>query len=118
MVSAFRLRLRVRRMDTGWESITRTRSRKRLNGPERSRGHDRGGCGSQVFVEELQNASFVFVASDVKRLVVFGLVDDPELLGLRGEIEEAAGHVGLDVRVAATVDHEEWPAESAQRAGQ
>jgi len=68
-----------------------------------------GGGRGELLVEELADPAAVLVAGDLGRLVVLGAVDDPELLRLAGLLEEAAGHVGLDVVVVAAVDHEDRP---------
>ena len=65
------------------------------------------------------DAASVFLASDLGRLVVLRLGDDPQLLRRRGLIEQRAGHVGLDVVVFLAVDHEKRPiAELVEGPGQ
>src|SRR5439155_1449830 len=61
----------------------------------------------QVLQEEAEHTVVVFAVGDVDGLVVLGGFDEPEFLGAADAVEEGAGHVGLDVGVAAAVDHED-----------
>src|SRR5262245_57105857 len=63
----------------------------------------------QVFLEELQDTAAVLVAGQVQGLVVFGPLDQPELARLAGLLVQHAGHLRLDVGVAAAVDQQQRP---------
>ena len=62
---------------------------------------------SQMCAEEGQHAPPILLARHLQGLVVLGALDQPELLGRPGQVEQGLGHCRLDVRVPAAVDHEQ-----------
>src|SRR5262249_54921462 len=59
--------------------------------------------------EELAPAPLGLPSGRLEGLVVLGPLDQPDLLGLAGGVEQRPRHLRLDVRVGAAVDHQQWP---------
>src|SRR5260370_29283416 len=73
----------------------------------RTRNRALYGTRPKVFLKEFKDALFVLISRQLKRLVMFGLWDQPEFLGSGGMAEKFSGHFRLDVGIAAAVDHEQ-----------
>ena len=75
------------------------------------RGGDLGlsatGLAGQVLAEEGDGPRGVLSGLGDDRLVVLGVLDDPEVLGRRGRLQQQLGLVGADVAVALAVDEED-----------